>query len=140
LEIADLSAGRVALCAAMSEEEAFVLRFVHSVNRRPVFDTLRVGRDHVVIAKSRFDTFGAGMPDATTEQGTLSRAADGWYEWTVNRSLSEVVVRVGRVADHTLLLKGREIPLTALAEAGSPLALRGSARSLFNLWKDGCLR
>jgi hypothetical protein len=140
LEVADLSAGRVALCAAMAEDEAFVLRFIHSVNRRPVFDTLRVARDHVTIVKSRYDALGGGMPDATTEQGTLSRAADGWLEWTVNRSLPEVVVRVGRVADQTLLLKGREIPLAALAEAGAPLVLRGGTRSLFSLWKGRCIR
>jgi hypothetical protein len=50
------------------------------------------------------------------------------------------VVRVGRVADHTLLLKGREIPLAALAEAGAPLVLRGGTRSLFSLWKGRCIR
>jgi hypothetical protein len=139
LEIADPQGGRVVLCAAMADNEAFVLRFIHSVNKRPVFDTLRVTRDHVVIAKSRFDAFGAGMPETTTEQGTLSRSADGWLEWTVNRAMPEVVVRVGRVADHSLLLRGREIPLTALARAGAPLALRGSTRSLFGLWKDRCI-
>jgi hypothetical protein len=124
----------------MAEDEAFVVRFIHSVNKRPVFDTLRVARDHVVIAKSRFDAFGAGMPETTTEQGTLRRADDGWLEWTVNRPMPEVVVRVGRVAEHTLLLKGHEIPLTALAEVGAPLALRGSTRSLFSLWKGRCIR
>ena len=62
-----------------------MLSFVHSVNRRPVYDTLRVERDHLVIVRSRYDSFGAGMPEASTPEGTLTIAKDGWLEWTVNR-------------------------------------------------------
>ncbi len=123
LEIANADTRQEVLCADMTEGEEFVLSFTHSVNRRPVYDTLRVARDHLVIVKSRFDAFGAGMPETTTEQGTFRVAEDGWLEWTINRPLPEVIVRVGRVANHTLRLKGREIRLADLAEPGTPLAM-----------------
>lgn len=140
LEVVDLHLGRAVLCAEMPDGEEFVLRFVHSVNKRPVFDTLRVTATQVVIVKSRFDAFGAGMPEHSTEQGVFRVLPDGWLEWTINRPMPEVVVRVGRVANHTLILKGREIPLNTLAEPGSPLALRGEARPLISLWKERCMR
>jgi hypothetical protein len=140
LSVVDLRRGQEVLCAAMTEDEDFVLRFVHSVNRRPVLDTLRAARDHMVIVKSHFDAFGAGMPEASTDQGEFRVLPDSTLEWIVNRAMPEVVVRVGRVANHTLILKGREIPLNTLAEPGSPLALRGQTRSRLDLWKGRCVR
>ncbi len=140
LEITDANTGRVVLCAEMAEGEEFILAFVHSVNKRPVYDTLRAARDHLVIVGSRFDSFGAGMPETSTEEGTLRRGADGWLEWTINRPVPEVIVRVGRVANHTLTLKGREIALAALAAPGTPLSLRVEKRSILAVWKGRCLR
>jgi hypothetical protein len=140
LEVANDNTGKRVLCAEMADGEEFVLSFVHSVNKRPVFDTLRVARDHLVIVKSRFDAFGAGMPETSTEQGTFRVAEDGWLEWTINRPLPEVIVRVGRVANHTLRLKGREIRLADLAEPGTPLAMRVQNRSIYTVWKGRCVR
>lgn len=139
LEIHDLNTGRAVLCARMHAGEEFVLAFTHSVNRRPVYDTLRAECDHLVIIKSRFDSFGAGMPDATTDEGTLVVAPDGWLEWTVNRPVPEVTVRVGRVAEHKLNLKGREIRLADLAPPGTPLTMRVRKARILDLVKGRCM-
>ncbi len=123
-EITDAKSGRTPFCTRVQPGEEITLSFVHSVNRRPVYDTLRVEADHLVIVRSRFDSFGAGMPEASTQDGTLRVAEDGWLEWTVNRPVPEVTVRVGRVADHTLRCKGRDIRLSDLAKPGTALTLR----------------
>src|SRR5512138_3894139 len=104
LDLVDLRTRRVVLCAGMGRGDEFVLRFDHSVNKRAVYDTLRIDGDRLVIVGSRFDAFGAGMPESTTDDGVLRVRADGWLEWTTNRSMPEVVVRVGRVANHALIL------------------------------------
>jgi len=139
LEIVDGRCGLVVFCARVQPGEELVLSFVHSVNRRPVYDTLRVEADHLVIAKSRFDTFGAGMPEASTQEGTLTVAEDGWLEWTVNRPTPEITVRVGRVADHTVHYKGRDIRLSDLAEPGSALTLRVRKSRWLDLMKNRCI-
>ena len=139
LEIVDGRDGRVALCARVQPGEEFVLSFVHSVNKRPVYDTLRAEGDHLVIVKSRFDSFGAGMPEASTAEGTLTIAKDGWLEWTVNRAVPEITVRVGWVAEHTLHIKGREIRLEDLAEPGKPLTMRVRELRMFDLIKGRCI-
>lgn len=139
LEIVDGRSGRLAFCTRVQPGEEFVLSFVHSVNRRPVYDTLRVEADHLVIVKSRFDSFGAGMPDSSTGEGTLSIAGDGWLEWTINRPVPEITVRVGRVADHKLHLKGREIHLADLAQPGTPLTMRVRKARMLDLVKGRCM-
>jgi hypothetical protein len=138
LQIVNGTDGGVVFCTRFRSGEEFMLSFVHSVNRRPVYDTLRVEADHLVIVKSRFDSFGAGMPDASTQDGTLTVAEDGWLEWTVNRPTPEITLRVGRVADHTLLYKGRTLRLADLAEPGSALTLRVQKSRWFNLIRDRC--
>jgi hypothetical protein len=140
LEIVPTDSTQAVLCARMRGGEEVVLSFTHSVNRRPVYDTLRADGDHILIVKSRFDAFGAGMPEHSTPQGTFRVAEDGWIEWTINRRMPEVVVRVGRVANHTLHLKGREIPLASLALPGTAVAFRSRTYSELDLWKGRCLR
>jgi hypothetical protein len=139
LEIIDGRVGRVAFCVRVQPGEEFVLSFVHSVNRRPVYDILRAEGDHLVIVKSRFDSFGAGMPESSTSEGTLAVAPDGWLEWTVNQPVPEITVRVGRVADHTLNLKSREIRLSDLAEPGSALTFRVRKVRWLDLMKGRCV-
>jgi len=139
LEILDGRTGKVAFCARIQNGEEFLISFVHSVNRRPVYDTLRAEGEHLVIVKSRFDAFGAGMPEASTPEGTLTIAKDGWLEWTVNRPVPEITIRVGWVANHTLSIKDREIRLADLAEPGQPLTMRVRKIRMYDLLKGRCI-
>ncbi len=138
-ELIDGRSGRVAFCARVRVGEEFVLSFVHSVNKRPVYDTLRAEADHLVIVGSRFDSFGAGMPEASTPEGTLAIAKDGWLEWTINRPVPEITIRVGWVAEHTLHIKDRKIRLADLAEPGKPLTMRVRELRMFDLLKGRCI-
>ncbi len=139
LEVSRWGNQEVLLCAHMQAGEEFVLAFTHSVNRRPVYDTLRAETDHLVIVGSRFDAFGAGMPESSTAEGTLAVGKDGWLEWTVNRPVEQIVVRVGRVADHFLRLKGREVHLAELAPPGTPLSLRVRRATMIDRMKGRCM-
>lgn len=139
VEVSDGRTGRIVYCERVQPGEQLAISFVHSVNRRPVYDTLRAERDHLVIVKSRFDAFGAGMPEASTSEGTLVVAPDGWLEWTVNRPVPEITVRVGRVAEHKLHLKGREIHLADLAEPGAALTMRIRKARVLDLMKGRCM-
>ena len=73
------------------------------------------------ILRSRFDAFGAGMPETSTPENPLRIGPDGWLEYTVNRRVPDLTIFVGRVAGHVLHIKGRAIPFTSLAEPGTAL-------------------
>jgi len=140
LKITALNSGQVILCARMTPGEEFVLSFIHSVNKRPVYETLRMGEDHLLIVKSRYDSFGAGMPEASTGQGKLELGADGWLEWTIHRAVPEIHLFVGRVAHHSMRLKNREFALADLTEPGTSLSIRPQKTSCYELWEGRCLR
>jgi hypothetical protein len=139
LMVRAVGAGTTVLCTPMNEGEEWTLAYLHSVNRRPVFDTLRVEGGELRIVKSRFDTFGAGIPEVSTTEHPLRIGPDGWLEYTVNRLTPDVTIFVGRVAQHTLQIKGQEIPLVSLAEPGKALHFSVQRRSLFDLWKGRCI-
>lgn len=138
LVISEVRTGHILWCSPMKEGEEFVLSFTHSVNRRPVFDTLRVQGDHLVIVKSVFDTFGAGMPEASTEEGQFSVLPGGWLQWSLNRPVPEIILRVGEVANHVLMIKAREFSLAELAKPGTALAFRVRTVSFFAAMKGRC--
>ena len=140
LAITATKQGKLVLCAEMAEGEEFVLSFIHSVNKRPVYDTLRMEGDHLLIVKSLYDSFGAGMPETSTETSQLKFRKDGWLELTVNRPVPEILLFVGRVADHSLTIKGRKMVLADLVEPGTSLAIKPHKASFFELWKGRCLR
>jgi hypothetical protein len=135
LEISDYKSQQKLCLIRMEPGEEFTISFLHSVNRRPVFDTLRVEADHLVIVRSRYDSFGAGMPEASTGEGILTVAKDGWLEWTVNRPVPDISVRVGWTADHTLHIKDMNIRLRELAEPGGALTLRIAKASIVDYLK-----
>jgi hypothetical protein len=125
-------------CLRVTEGEEFTFSFIHSVNKRPVYDTMRVEGNHLVIVKSRFDSFGGGMPDASTDTMRLQLSKDGWIESILNHPVPEVTFFVGWVANHSLQIKGRNFPFTDLAEPGTLLSLGIQKMSYYDLWKSGC--
>ncbi len=127
------------LCARMIDGEEWMISYTHSVNRRPVQDFVRVEGSGLRIVRSRFDAFGAGIPETATPENPLRFLADGRLEYTVNRPVPEVRIFVGRVAGHVLHVKGREIPFTSLAEPGMALRFFVEKRSLYQIFRGECL-
>jgi hypothetical protein len=137
LTVRSQPAGELLLAAAVAPGEEFVVSYVHSVNRRPVHDTLRVAPPDLVIVKSRFDAFGAGIPETSTADNPLQVTADGWLEYTVARTVPEVTLFVGRVAEHTLHLQSRTVRLDTIARPGSAVRFRVEKLSTLRLWRTG---
>ncbi|MBP1714942.1 MAG: hypothetical protein H6Q42_3145 [Deltaproteobacteria bacterium] len=139
LKLTATKSGRVVFCAPVTDGEEFLLSFIHSVNKRPVYETLRVAGNHLLIVKSRYDSFGAGMPETSTQEGSLKVDSNSWLEWTVNREVPEVSLFIGWVSHQTLRLKGREVALTELAKPGTSLSIQTRRVSYYRMWKSGCL-
>jgi hypothetical protein len=130
---------KAVLCARMSDGEEWMISYTHSVNRRPVYDFLRIEGIGLRIVRSRFDAFGAGMPETSTPENPLRTMADGRLEYTVNRLVPDITIFVGRVAGHVLHMKGREISFTSLAEPGTALRFFVEKWSLYQTFKGECL-
>lgn len=127
-----LTDARGAVLFACPAQEGFVfgIRYIHSVAKSPVEDWFRVAHNVIFLEKTIYQDFGAGLPHNPGPGQTMT-TADGYI--VINgyqMPLPSFDVRVGRVAQHVLLLpqavKGsesvtREVPLAELAVPGSAI-------------------
>ena len=122
-------AGATVFSAPIQPDKGFAIRYKHSVALTPVIDYFRIKSGDIYIDATVYEDFGAGLPHDSDKDEKMSVEHGKIILSGLNRKVSPFELRVGRVANHTLILDDgeREIPLSSLAKPGS--ALRFSAKS-----------
>lgn len=109
-----------------SEGQVFGIRYIHSVARSPVEDWFSVTDGCIYLEKTIYQDFGAGLPHKP-EGGQRMYTENGHVIISgFHRRLPRFDLRVGRIAQHTLILplsdgSRREVPLREIAPPGSAL-------------------
>ena len=137
--VATTTPEKTVFCARMHDGEEWMISYTHSVNRRPVYDFMRIEGTGFRILRSRYDAFGAGMPETSTPENPLRMGPDGWLEYTVNRPVPDLTVFVGRVAGHELHIRGRTIPFSNLAAPGRSLRFFVDKRPWYRILTGRCI-
>ncbi|MBO4334685.1 MAG: DUF1850 domain-containing protein [Desulfovibrio sp.] len=110
----------------MREGQCFGIRFIHSVAKSPVEDWYCVHDGTLFLEKTVYQDFGAGLPHCAEAGQSMRFEKDKILIEGFHRKLPEFTVRVGRIAEHTLLFPKDngtydELALKELANPGSPL-------------------
>ncbi|MBZ4659030.1 MAG: hypothetical protein JG766_953 [Desulfacinum sp.] len=113
LRLTSLETGDVVLERPLGRDETFTIRYIHSVDRTPVFEIFEVDPEgRLAVQATCFKMFGAGMGHW---EGRGRVDFDGTWTWIrdIHQTLGRFVLRVGSPAvDHTLLYRDREIHLS----------------------------
>ena len=132
LVLAD-STGKELFSERLDADQQFAVRYIHSVAKSPVEDWFSIEGDTIFLEKTVYQDFGAGLPHEAGE-GQIMDFGDGHISLSgFHRALPTFDLRVGRIANHTLLLEQdgggmREIPLNTLVRPGK--AVTFSARAI----------
>ena len=127
------STGKELLAVPMGEGDEFAIRYTHSVAQSPVEDWFSVEDGIIYLEKTVYQDFGAGLPH-NADEGQIMDFGGGRISISdFHRALPAFDLRVGRTANHTLLLEQddgttREIPLNTLIKPGQ--AVTFAARSV----------
>ncbi|NHM27375.1 DUF1850 domain-containing protein [Desulfofundulus sp. TPOSR] len=109
LLVREVNSGRELRVGYLNQGEKFEIRYIHSVDRLPVYEEFQLINGELVLTGTRFLSFGAGL--GYTGEGLLR----GEGKWNIiegmYRRVDSLPLRVGTIADHTLLYRGREIHL-----------------------------
>jgi hypothetical protein len=141
LTVTDAKTNVPVLYVKVHDGQEFSIAFTHSVNKRPVRDYIRVAGDQLVVVRSEYDAFGAGMPETSQGEMTVRLTPEGKLVLdNINRTLPEFAVFVGTVANHILYVADRQIPLTDLAPPQTPLKFRAAKASYFTLLRSRCIQ
>ena len=106
--------GGKAVCSRKALE-GFEISYTHSVNKGRVHDIFSVEGNELVVEKSRFVSYGAGIPEVQDSPDASFTVLDDGYQisW-YNRRMESFDMAVGLVANHSLKIGGREIPMQEL--------------------------
>lgn len=102
----------------------FVIRFIHSVQKTPVWEYLAVDEDgqHFVLHATKYQSFGVGLPFLEGE-GQFRQEGDYYIMDDMERHFPQLTLRTGIGTQLTLFLGGREYRLFEAYPPGTPVEL-----------------
>ncbi len=93
----------------------FCISYTHSVNKGRVHDYYRTDGTVLVLDRTSFVSYGAGIPEAYETEGAVFSVDGGSYEITnLNRRLPRLLMAVGVIAEHAISIDDGEVPLKTL--------------------------
>ena len=102
----------------------FSVSYMHSVNKSYVEEFYQIRDQDIYLISMRYKTFGVGMPtEINFNAGETLRYEDGFMIIEgFDRYMPYINYNVGRVANHTLHLEEKEIPLNKVDTPGEALS------------------
>lgn len=117
--------GKLRAVFSPTPDREFHVAFTHSVNRTRVREYYMLTEGGILLTRAEYTSFGAGMPEVPETPGaTLSLKAGVLRLDHIDRPMPEFTYRVGTVAEHTLVIAGREIPFENMAPPQTALRFR----------------
>lgn len=119
--------GKKIYSSPLRKDKGFAIRYQHSVALTPVIDYFLPLEGDILLTRTEYKDFGAGLP-YMPEEGQSMRQENGLITISdINRKMPEFTLRVGRVANHELILFDENnmiLPLNKLAEPGTSLTFK----------------
>ncbi|MGD6776059.1 DUF1850 domain-containing protein [Sutcliffiella horikoshii] len=101
-------------------EDSFEIYWIHSVEKEPWLETYEKKGDRLILAKTRFKTFGAGTPS----DGEIIPSNDGFVHMKIDREVEGVELIVSKNVETTLITESREYHLFELVEDYENVSIR----------------
>jgi hypothetical protein len=127
--------GMSVLLSREAVREGFVISYTHSVNKGRVHDFYACEGNALVLEKTVFASYGAGMPEAEETPGSGFSVTDSGYELVgLDRRTDELCLAVGLTARHSIALRqagadggedmGEELYLQDVFAVQTPVRIR----------------
>ena len=111
--------GQIVLQRQLAPKKQFVLTHRHSVHRSLVREYLEAGPNSTVsVVEGHYSDYGAGLPQKAESGQTLRFERGNARLVLAPTYLNTIEIRVGREAEHTLILQDKEYILAKLIEPG----------------------
>ena len=116
--------GKEVFSRKLPPDEGFAIRYTHSVALTPVIDYFLVEDGKIYIDSTVYEDFGAGLPYETQGDQKMSSEHGKIVLTGLKREVSPFELRVGRIANHTLIIDGEELPLAKIERPGGTLVFK----------------
>ncbi len=120
--IVDFKTDKLLYAAEVKIGDKFSIVYFHSVNKSPIEDQFCITGDYsILLQKSVFKSFGAGVPSNKTEGGRFEFYKDRIEVADINRKICNFLLSVGVTANHHFMMNGQDVKLDQLSSPQSSL-------------------
>lgn len=135
ISVGDFS-GRYKTVYSASAVNGFVISYTHSVNKGRVHDFYTVEKDGLLLDKTIFVSYGAGIPEPGETPGAVFTVKEDGYEISgLNRRMKELVMAVGVIAEHSISWGSEEHFLKDWFPAQTRLIIKTENVNLITYWR-----
>ena len=121
--------GAIVFQAELAADERFILRHRHSVHHSLVLEYLGAGPSGTIsILEGHYADYGAGLPQKAEGGQKIEFTGGKARLITAPTHLRQIELRVGRFAEHTIILQEKEIALAEMIEPGMVAILKISEK------------
>ena len=115
----------------------FIISYTHSVNKGRVHDFYEIKKDGSLnLYQTEFVSYGAGIPEPEETPGAEFTVTDTGYVISgLNRTMDQLVMAVGVIADHTIKINSEnsdEVMLNSIFEPQTSLVIKIEKLNLLN--------
>ena len=116
LVVSEFGSGKVIVSLPAASGERFTIRYIHSVDKTPIFEEFRLdAAKGIILEKTWFTMFGAGLGH-WPGHGRLTQDKNWITIRDINRPLGSFILRIGALSvGHTIIFRGRQINLSRRA-------------------------
>lgn len=123
LVLYNTQSGQVYKAFRMAEGDEFAVEFIHSVNQSPVKDVFVIRNGQIVVDRTVYSAFGAGVQTEIGDGQTLEYDSEGNMVVSgFNIVFDKVKYIVSTVYDHILYIDGQAVNLTELCGKNAHIA------------------
>ena len=112
------------------EKKEFIISYTHSVNRGRVRDYYIIKSKYIILSKTRFISYGAGIPEPEKRQ--KFRETEDYIEISdINRKIDNLYLFVGTIANHKIEIDEKKIELKEIFKPQENIKIEYKILSLF---------
>jgi len=116
------------------KNKEFVILYTHSVNKGLVRDYYIIKDKDIILSKTRFASYGAGIPEPEESQKFI--ITDDYIEiYDINKKIDNLYLFVGTIANHIIEIDGEKIELKKIFKPQSSVKIEYKILSLFEYIK-----
>lgn len=111
------------------EAETFELHWVHSIEKEEWYEIYEVQDNSLLLTKTYFKTFGAGVPHKSEEPPELTE--DGYVGFTINDTYPDIYMNVSENVKTRIIQDGEVHSLYKIFETNTAVEIKVENRSLY---------
>lgn len=135
--ITDENSGYIVFQDKIEKYREFYISFNHSVNRTPVNEYYRISEGKLLLVKSTFYSYGAGMPEIGEYGSSEPKIINGMVQIdNINKEFQRFTIFAGTYANHSMNTNNNNIPFSRFVEPQTPVTFEVKEVSLISILRS----